>query len=80
VEARGIEPLTNPLRKPRLLNRAAHKDLAARLAGGGTIAEAAKVAGVDERTVYKWKADDPAFGQRVAELRARRWFRRRWAG
>ena len=51
--------------------RSANKPLAAaRLAGGGTIAEAAADAGVDERTVYKWKADDPQFRARVCELRA----------
>jgi hypothetical protein len=51
--------------------RSAHKDLAAaKLAAGGTVAEAAAAAGVDERTIYKWKADDTRFGERVAELRA----------
>ena len=48
-----------------------HKDLAAvKLACGGTIAEAAKVAGVDPRTIYKWKADDANFRALIARFRA----------
>jgi hypothetical protein len=51
--------------------RGEHQDLAAaKLACGGTVAEAAEAAGVDVRTVFKWKAEDAGFRARIAELRA----------
>ncbi len=51
--------------------RAANKDLAAlKLASGGTVTESAVAAGVDPRTIYKWKADDAKFRARIASLRA----------
>jgi hypothetical protein len=51
--------------------RSANKDLAAvRLAAGGTVAESAAAAGVDPRTIFKWKSDDARFRARIAELRA----------
>jgi hypothetical protein len=41
---------------------------AAALASGQTVAQAAEAAGVDERTVYRWRRK-PAFEQREWELR-----------
>src|SRR5262245_47762468 len=40
------------------------------LAAGRSIAQAAKEAGVGERTIQSWNASIPAFRARVAELRA----------
>ncbi len=41
----------------------------ATLAGGGTVEEAAKQAGVSERTVYR-RLEEPAFKRQVSEARA----------
>jgi hypothetical protein len=47
-----------------------NQDLAAcRLAAWGTLQEAATAAGVDERTITRWLAEDAPFKARVAELR-----------
>jgi transposase-like protein len=40
------------------------------LAGGRTVAETASLAGVGERTLARWLAEDDAFRRRVGELRA----------
>lgn len=47
----------------------ADDQLIALLAGGATNADAAKSAGISERTVYR-RMQDPAFRQRVTEARA----------
>lgn len=49
--------------------RNADEHLAARLAAGARVADAARQAGVSERTAYKRRAD-PVFRQRVQELRS----------
>lgn len=38
------------------------------LASGATFAEAALLAGVSERTVYKWRADLPAFNEALKSI------------
>ena len=40
------------------------------LAQGQTVVDAAKGAGINERTVWRWFKDDPAFASRVGELKA----------
>jgi transposase len=49
--------------------RNADEQLAAALAGGATVRQAAKAAGVSEQTAHR-RQDDPEFVKRVEELRA----------
>jgi hypothetical protein len=52
-------------------SKSANKDLAAaKLAAGGTVAEAATAAGVHARTVFAWKQRDEQFRARIAEMRS----------
>ena len=40
------------------------------LAEGGTVTDAAKAAGVDPRTVRRWRSDEPQFSDAVEDSRA----------